>query len=317
MAKRQDSLNKDSGYEAATGAVLGYEAALASVEERYYMASAAVNEFSDSTEKAKAVHEEALFLYAIGLDFLGKGAEEYWRIQEKNKENQEENKKIQEENEKSQQEALEKQQDVIEQNDQKVREATYAYVSYCKLREEASKSLKSVETKAYQALGDELLKLVEIHKFSIGEFAKAMAEQVKIELTGLSAKAAIWAIYETAMGFKDLAVGVPESAAMHFAAAEEFGIVAGASLAAAAGVEALVPSGSGEESSSSSSSGTSSSSTSSVQAYDSGSTGTTQQVTVNIYNPLSEQNWQKIVEESIVPALNNAAEKNITISVNK
>ncbi len=314
MAKRQDSFD-DSGFQEATGAVLGYEAALALVEERYYMASAAVNEFSDSTEKAKAVHEEALFLYAIGLDSLGKGAEEYWRIQEKNIQIQEENKKIQEENEKSQQAALEKQQDAIEQNDQKVREATYAYVSYCKLREEASKSLKSVETKAYQALGDELLKLVEIHKFSIGEFAKAMAEQVKIELTGLAAKAAIWAIYETAMGCKDLAVGVPESAAMHFAAAKEFGIVAGASLAAAAGVQALVP-GDSEESSSSSS-GSSSSSSSSVQAYDSGSTSTTQQVTVNIYNPLSEQNWQKIVEESIVPALNNAAEKNIIISVNK
>jgi len=162
------------------------------------------------------------------------------------------------------------------------------------------------------------LKLVEIHKFSIGEFAKVMAEQVKIELTGLSAKAAIWAIYETAMGLKDLAMGSPGTAGMHFAAAEEFGVIAGASLAAAAGVEALVPSGSEESSSSSSSSsGSSSSSSSSVQAYDSGTTGTTQQVTVNIYNPLSEQNWQKIVEESIVPALNNAAEKNISISVNK
>lgn len=314
MAKGQDSSNKDSGFDAATEAASNYDAALELVEERYYSLSTAANEFNACTEKTKAVHEEVLLLYTVGLNFLGKGAEEYWRIQE-------ENKKIQEENEKNQQEAIEKLQQnakVKEEIHKKDKELTYAAISYEKLRTESTKSLLSIESKAYQALGNELLKLVEIHKFSIGEFAKAMAEQVKIELTGLSAKAAIWAIYETAMGLKDLAVGLPESAGMHFAAAKEFGLVAGASLAAAAGVEALVPGGSDEESSSSSSSGTSSSqSASSVQAYDSGSTGTTQQVTVNIYNPLSEQNWQKIVEESIVPALNNAAEKNITISVNK
>lgn len=306
MAKRQDSFDKDSGFGAASEAASNYEAALASVEERYYMASAAVEQFNTVTEKTKATLEES-WLSTFGLEFLGKGAEEYER-----------NKRIQEEFEKQQQEALEKQQGIAQKKVKVEEEVAYAEVSYKKLREEASKSLKSVETKAYQALGDELLKLVEIHKFSIGEFAKAMAEQVKIELTGLSAKAAIWAIYETAMGFKDLAVGSAGTAGMHFAAAEEFGVIAGASLAAAAGVQALVPGDSEDASSSSSSSETSSTqSSSSVQAYDSGSTGTTQQVTVNIYNPLSEQNWQKIVEESIVPALNNAAEKNITISVNK
>ena len=40
-----------------------------------------------------------------------------------------------------------------------------------------------------------------------------------------------------------------------------------------------------------------------------------QQVTVNVYNPLSEQNWQKIVEENIVPAINDAAERNIVVTV--
>lgn len=40
-----------------------------------------------------------------------------------------------------------------------------------------------------------------------------------------------------------------------------------------------------------------------------------QQVTVNVYNPLSDQNWQKIVEENIVPAINDAAERNIVVTV--
>lgn len=40
-----------------------------------------------------------------------------------------------------------------------------------------------------------------------------------------------------------------------------------------------------------------------------------QQVTVNIYNPLSDQNWQKIVDENIVPAINDAANRNIVLTV--
>ncbi|MBI5644102.1 MAG: hypothetical protein HY954_11590 [Deltaproteobacteria bacterium] len=298
MAKGQDSFH-NSGLDTSTETLLGFEAALASVEERYYSLSTATNDYV-STIGAACSEMEAFEKSFMG--FLGKGAEIYERLEEIKK----------------QEEELKIHNDLTAKHIELTEKAAYAYASYSKIREEASKSMQSIETKAYQALGNELLKLVEIHKFSIGEFAKAMAEQVKIELTGLSAKAAIWAIYETAMGLKDLAMGSPGTAGMHFAAAEEFGLIAGASLAAAAGVQALVPGDSEESSSSSSSSsGSSSSSSSSVQAYDSSSTGATQQVTVNIYNPLSEQNWQKIVEESIVPALNSAAEKNITISVNK
>ncbi|MBI4950021.1 MAG: hypothetical protein HY955_07755 [Deltaproteobacteria bacterium] len=286
MARRQDSFNKDSGYQEATEALLGFEAALSSVEERYWSLSGSASEFMSAVSEAGAAlesfkaEEGSIFGFLeIGERF--KEEEEYFKARID----------------------LEK-------------EGFSALDGYRKLHEAGVKSMQSVETKAYQALGDELLKLVETHKFSIGELARVMAEQVKIELTGLAAKAAIWAIYETAMGLKDLAVGSAGTAGMHFAAAEEFGVIAGASLAAAAGVEALVP-GESDESSSSSSETSSTQSSSSVQAYDSGSAGTTQQVTVNIYNPLSEQNWQKIVEESIVPALNSAAEKNITISVNK
>jgi len=42
-----------------------------------------------------------------------------------------------------------------------------------------------------------------------------------------------------------------------------------------------------------------------------------QQITVQIYNPLSEQNWQKIVEDNIVPALRDAGDRNVAVNINK
>ncbi|MCC6502316.1 MAG: hypothetical protein IT362_04160 [Deltaproteobacteria bacterium] len=42
-----------------------------------------------------------------------------------------------------------------------------------------------------------------------------------------------------------------------------------------------------------------------------------QYITVQIYNPLSEQNWQKIVEDNIVPALRDAGDRNIAVNMIK
>ncbi len=41
----------------------------------------------------------------------------------------------------------------------------------------------------------------------------------------------------------------------------------------------------------------------------------TQQITMNIYNPLSEQNWAEIAENNIIPALNDASDRNINLTV--
>ncbi len=40
-----------------------------------------------------------------------------------------------------------------------------------------------------------------------------------------------------------------------------------------------------------------------------------QQITVNIYNPLSEQNWAEIAENNIAPALNELAGRNVVVRV--
>lgn len=42
-----------------------------------------------------------------------------------------------------------------------------------------------------------------------------------------------------------------------------------------------------------------------------------QSITVQIYNPLSEQNWQKIVEDNIVPALRDVGERNVAVNITK
>ncbi|MBI5491997.1 MAG: hypothetical protein HY893_03595 [Deltaproteobacteria bacterium] len=168
-----------------------------------------------------------------------------------------------------------------------------------------------MQEKAYQAMGDQLLRLVEIHRFSTKEFGKAIAQQVKVELTGLAAKAAVWAIFETAMGFRDLAMGSP-TAMLHFTSAAEFGAVAGAALIAAAGVQEVLGGPTGT--SSSGSGGGGAKALSGATAPEANAT-TTQHITIQVYNPLSEQNWQKIVDDNIIPALKDAGDRNVAVTV--
>lgn len=41
----------------------------------------------------------------------------------------------------------------------------------------------------------------------------------------------------------------------------------------------------------------------------------TQFITIQIYNPLSEQNWQKIIEDNVIPAMREAGDRNIALSM--
>jgi hypothetical protein len=42
----------------------------------------------------------------------------------------------------------------------------------------------------------------------------------------------------------------------------------------------------------------------------------TQSVVVNIHNPLSDENWAKVVEDNIIPALENAGDRNVILDMN-
>lgn len=43
--------------------------------------------------------------------------------------------------------------------------------------------------------------------------------------------------------------------------------------------------------------------------------GPTQVITIHINNPLSDQNWQRIVEDNIVPAIKEAGERNVSLRI--
>jgi hypothetical protein len=94
-----------------------------------------------------------------------------------------------------------------------------------------------------QAMQNQLMRLVETHKFSAGAIAKALGQAVKVELVAVAAKAAVQALYFTALGLAAstpwgrATLGPPE---MFFAAAGEMASISAASLAAAAAVNALV-----------------------------------------------------------------------------
>lgn len=190
-----------------------------------------------------------------------------------------------------------------------------AVAGFNAMHERSAKFRESTVTRAYGAMEDQLLSLVETHRFSVKEFSKAVAQHVKIELTGLAARAAIWAIFETAMGIKDLAFGKP-TAALHFKSAAEFTAVAGGALAAAAGVHKAFfgkgerGKGPGGETPKGLSPGPAP-----VAASNDPEPRKTQHITINVHNPLSEQNWQEIAEQNIAPALRDLKDRNVEITV--
>ncbi len=106
----------------------------------------------------------------------------------------------------------------------------------------SKQAMASLSGKANQAMENQMLSLIETGKFSVGAMAQIMAQQVKIELAGLAARAAVQAIYFTAMG---IAGSTPWGAAIvgpgaaWFAAAGQMALVAGAALAGAAVVNAV------------------------------------------------------------------------------
>ena len=95
---------------------------------------------------------------------------------------------------------------------------------------------------ANQEMEKQILSFIETGKFSLGAMAKIMAQQVKIELAGIAAKAAVQALYFTGLG---LAASTPWGAAslgppgQFFAAAAQMAAISGAALAATAAVQGL------------------------------------------------------------------------------
>ena len=177
---------------------------------------------------------------------------------------------------------------------------------------ESLNMLRGIQNAAYQAMEDQLMSFIETGKFSVGAFAKIVAQQVKIELVGMAAIAAVKAIFFTALGFGHLDMSNKPLAAAAFTSAKFLGMVGATSLAAAAGVNSLL------EKSKDSSSGASSARGGLLSAYPAPGGAEPKQIqniTFQIYNPLSQQNWAEIAENNILPALKDASDRNIVMNV--
>ncbi|MCR4288288.1 MAG: hypothetical protein NUW09_09790 [Deltaproteobacteria bacterium] len=203
----------------------------------------------------------------------------------------------------------------------KANEEFTALAGYNELHEASISSRKNVTTKAYDAMAEQMLKQIEHGEFSANAFARAVSQQVKIELVGLAARAAIWALFESAMGFATLFSNSAASWA-HFKSAAEFAAISGASYIAAKQVNNIqekyfAP----EEDKSNSVAGApkgarlSGATAVPVSLSSEAQPRQTQHITIQIYNPLSEQNWEKIAEENIIPAINSAVNRNVVLTV--
>lgn len=187
----------------------------------------------------------------------------------------------------------------------------------------AEQSRADIVSSAYKSMEEQMLSLVETGRFSTEAFGEIIYQQVKMELVALSAKSAVQALYYTALGFGLLATGNPLYPAA-FEAAAGFALISGATYGAAAGVQAAFwgqeeyappASSTGRRASGASLKSAAASSTPLAGYATDMKVNAPQNITIQIYNPLSEQNWQKIVEDNIVPAINSASERNIAVTV--
>ena len=168
---------------------------------------------------------------------------------------------------------------------------------------------------AYRAMENQMLSFIETGKFSVGAFAKQMAQDVKIELAGLAAKATVRALYETGLGFATWWSNPAESAA-HFTAATTLAGVAAASAGAAMAVNTATGGGAQREAP-----GTPGGLP--IETMPRGEETreqdgkTPQNITIQVYalDP-SSVNWDRITEQEIVPALNRAGDRNVQLQVN-
>lgn len=192
--------------------------------------------------------------------------------------------------------------------------ASVQRIQFTEMMTRADQMAGNIRNAAFKSMETQLMRLVEVHRFSAAEFGKAIMQSVKAELIGIAARATVWALFETAMGLATMFTN-PAASGAHFASAGTFASIAGATVAAAAAVNVL--SGPGAQTASSGTPGSSPSNpsyTSGVPEPSTPQSGTTQvtHVNVNVYNPLTQQNWDEVMELDIVPAIHRAQQRGVT-----
>ncbi len=206
------------------------------------------------------------------------------------------------------------------------RKVATAVEGYNGIHAAALNARQAVFTASYAAMGQEMLDFIEGNKFSTTEFGKIITQQVKMQLVGIAAEAAVRALYFAALGTAALTpwgaatLGLP---GFFFKAAGEMAAISGVSLAAAYGVQNVIQGG--REEAKDGASGGSGASARSLRGASSLSgrdpvpasllaaqpqTRPERNITVNIYNPISG----KDVREAIVDIINEAGDMNYKIN---
>ena len=182
----------------------------------------------------------------------------------------------------------------------------------------SAQARSSMSSKANSAMQQSILGLVETGKFSVGAFAKIMAQQAKIELTGIAAKAGVQAIYYTARGLAATAASDPRAAGW-FAAAGQMALITGAAAAAAATVHA-VAGGTAEKPAPGTAGGEP------IRTQGAGSLigsdvggdqpGTTVNVHLNVDGMISPDSLSRMIEEHVAPELERYSDRGGQVRMN-
>lgn len=186
--------------------------------------------------------------------------------------------------------------------------------NYAQLHSMAEMARANIVAVSYRSMEDAVLQLLETGRFSVGALAKSILGQIKIELIGIAVRAGVNAVYQYAKALAAFAEFNP-MAVIHMESARTFARTAAMAGAGAAGVQLIGGAfgvGRAERPAPGTPGGTP---ISAIGTSRTTQPTQTQNITINIYNPLSTQNWAEIIEDNIIPALNDAADRNINIVV--
>jgi len=170
--------------------------------------------------------------------------------------------------------------------------------------------------RAYRGMEDAILGLLDTGKMSARAFLKVMTDQVKVELLGIAIRAGVQGVYQYARGLAAAASFNP-MAALHFASSKTFfktAALAGAGAVAVHGIGASLGGGTTERAAAGTAGGEPVR-VAGVPTRELAQAQQAQQITLNIYNPLTGQIADEIGEE-VIALINRTGERNYKIDAN-
>ena len=193
---------------------------------------------------------------------------------------------------------------------------TLALLQNAELHAMAERARGNIVSTAYRGMDDAMLQFLNTGKLSLSSMGKVVANQVKIELTGIAVRSGVQALYQTALGLGNLPL-FPSVAALHFASAKQFVATAALAGVGAAATQGMfggattrpAPGAIGGDPIRTTSVGSDFPTRSLEQPQEA-----PQKIDINIYNPL-DGDIADSTAEAIVKAVNRAGDRDVTINL--